>query len=128
MKELLLIFSCIIIISSKKNENSIQNLPIEDSSVAITKTNENSAEKFETPSQKQNNCSGRDEKGNYKNIVINRLRDTGKIPQFVEFNGNGNYVVQAYDTEYGLTFGGYVTINECGEVIDVQVNADPNNQ
>jgi len=69
-------------------------------------------------------CAEPDQTGSYRNTVVSRLQSTGKIPTFVEFNGNGNYVVQAYDTEYGVTFGGYVKVNKCGEILDVNVNVD----
>lgn len=130
MKILLVVSLGIVFISCNKNDNYNKKLSVGDSVISTNRIQKmtNKTDSVSTISLKKDNCVGRDQQGNYKNKVIARLRETGKIPQFVEFNGNGNYVVQAYDTEYGLIFGGYVTVNECGEIIDVQVNVDPNNQ
>lgn len=67
-------------------------------------------------------CKELDHSGNFRAVVNNRLKSSGKIPQLVEFNGKGSYIFQAYDTEHSVYFSGTMTVNECGEIIDVSVS------
>jgi len=67
-------------------------------------------------------CKELDHSGNFRSVVNDRLKSSGKIPQLVEFNGNGSYIFQAYDTEHSVDFSGTMTVNECGQIIDSNVS------
>jgi len=67
-------------------------------------------------------CNELDHSGNFRSVVTERLKSSGKIPQIVEFNGNGSYIFQAYDTEHSVDLSGTMTVNECGQIIDSNVS------
>lgn len=109
-------------LTTKNGISSTENTHSSPYSSNSNKTNSFSS--YDNSITNYNRCSEPDQRGSYRNAVISRLQQTGKIPSFVEFNGNGNYVVQAYDIQYGVTFGGFVKVNNCGEIVDVKLNID----
>ena len=89
------------------------------SSIILIGCNSKSSKKADENSEQ---CKELDHSGNFRGVVKDRLESSGKIPQLVEFNGNGTYIYQAYDTEHSIDFSGTMTVNECGQIINANVN------
>ncbi len=90
--------------------------------MVIANLNKNNHKSSNDSNTNSGQCKELDHSGNFRGVVNDRLKSSGKIPQLVEFNGNGSYIFQAFDTEHSIDFSGTMIVNECGQIIDSSIN------